>query len=200
MPLLTDINKFKPLQDPLRKRMLRTKYGIPHNHYVISHMGHINEGRNLESLIPMQSGERYVLVIESSSTPKDAAGPVRLREKLEAAGIRIMNKYLDNIEEIYQLSDLYVFPVTEKTGSIGLPLSILEARACGIPVLTTEFGGIRNMLGDDYGNIFYSQAEKFEEALQKIREHSGPEYGKTKVRELNSTFIKVITEQIEHSH
>ena len=44
------------------------------------------------------------------------------------------------------MSDLYFFPVMEEGHCIDVPLSCLEAAACNTPVLTTEFGEMKELL------------------------------------------------------
>jgi len=53
-----------------------------------------------------------------------------------------MDRYIKKIEEIYQLSDCYIFPITFEGGGISILLSVLEAMACNLPVVTTKFGGL----------------------------------------------------------
>ena len=72
IPLLTDLSIFKPLNEKITKMTLREKYDVPIDAFIITHMGHLNEGRNLKSLIPLQKSGYQVLVVGSSSTPKDS--------------------------------------------------------------------------------------------------------------------------------
>jgi glycosyltransferase involved in cell wall biosynthesis len=195
-PLVVDLSKFKPLADIERKAELRRKYNLPVSPYIISHMGHLNNGRNLETLIPLQNAGYQVIIIGSSSTPEDALGPESIKRKLTDSGIIIIEKYLENIEEIFQLSDLYVFPVIEKCGSIGLPLSILEARACGLPVLITDFGSVREFLNNDQGGIFYSTPDLFLHAMREIR-CSNADYKITSVGKWKEKYNEIMLSAID---
>ena len=197
LPLLTDTNIFKPLSDQNQaKKELRKKYNIPYNSFIISHMGHLNEGRNLKSLIPLQKAGYQVLIVGSSSTPADSKGPESLKKALKKEGIIILDNYIKNIEEIYQLSDIYIFPVEAENSSIGMPLSVLEARACGIPVVTTDYGSLKNFLGDDYQNILYTNPKDFLYSVKKITVRYPTNPTKTKIPDLNKQFYKIIHEQL----
>ena len=198
LPLYTNQKDFSPIEDISLKKRLREKYNILNNKYVVSHIGHLNEGRNLESLIPLQKAGYQMVIVGSSSTPMDATGPISLKQKLIDSGMIIFDKYIDNIAELYQLSDLYIFPVVEKCSSIGLPLSILEARACGVPVLTTEFGSIREYLKDDHGNVFYSKPSNFLSTLDKIKD-SPSDHFKTSISGINREYNKILFSEIENS-
>ncbi len=192
LPLLTNLNIFKPLHKNKSKKNLRRKYNLPVDAFIISHMGHLNEGRNLQALIPLQKAGCQVVVVGSSSTPKDSIGPTSLKEELLNEGIIILDEYIEHIEEIYQLSDIYIFPVIAKTGSIGMPLSIMEARACGIPVLTTDFGSLKTFLDSDSGNIYYSEPEGFCKLVKQIKKDTNTNRLNTKVHELNEEYLKII--------
>ncbi len=196
IPLLTDLSIFKPLADNGKKKSLRLKYNLSAEAFIITHMGHLNEGRNLKTLIPLQKYGVQVVVVGSSSTPIDAYGKETLKDELLNSGIIIIDRYIENIEEIYQLSDLYIFPVVKKNSSIGMPLSVLEARACGVPVLTSNYGSLDFYLDNDYGGIFYSEPEKFLEKFKAIKLELNKDLDKTKVSELNDIFFSSIHKQI----
>ncbi len=196
IPLLTDLSIFKPLKNIDYKKTLRIKYDLPQNAFIVSHMGHLNEGRNLKLLIPLQNEGLQIVVVGSSSTPTDALGTGKLKDELLKSGIIILDRYIENIEEIYQLSDLYIFPVVKKNSSIGMPLSVLEARACGVPVLTTYYGSLNHYLDTDYGGVFYSEPENFLVNFQTIKNKFTLGYNKSKVSELNDLFFTTIHQQI----
>ncbi|MET2984886.1 glycosyltransferase family 4 protein [Aureibaculum conchae] len=196
IPLLTDLTIFKPLKNEEDKLKLRKKYSLPEDAFIVSHMGHLNEGRNLKSLVPLQKAGLQVVIVGSSSTPTDAQGKQSLKDELLSENIIIVDKYIDKIQEIYQLSDLYIFPVVKKNSSIGMPLSVLEARACGTPVLTSDYGSLKHYLDNDHGGIFYSDPENFLETFNKIRPEISQNLIKTKVSELNDLFFSSIHKQI----
>jgi glycosyltransferase involved in cell wall biosynthesis len=73
-----------------------------------------------------------------------------LRDSLAAKeNLTIIDRYLQHIEEIYQLADAYLFPVEKARNCIDVPLSALEAAACSIPVVATEYGELKGLLGRD---------------------------------------------------
>jgi glycosyltransferase involved in cell wall biosynthesis len=65
-----------------------------------------------------------------------------------------MIKHFSNIEDIYRLSDCYVFPTIDKKACIETPLSVLEAMACNLPIITTRFGSIPRLFNNINGLIF----------------------------------------------
>ena len=194
VPLYTNLNKFAPNRDTALKNKLRAKYNLPIEAFIITHVGHLNEGRNLETLIPLNTNNNQVVIIGSSSTPDDALGTDSLKQKLINSGLIIIEGFIENIQEIYHLSDLYIFPVIDNCGSIGMPLSILEARTCGIPVLTTDYGSIKKFLQDDNNGIFYSDPQLFNDVIQRIDFN---EYKQTNVSKLNDIYCDTFRRLIE---
>jgi len=198
VPLLTDLTIFKPILNLKFKKDLRKKYGLPVDAFIISHMGHLNEGRNLKTLIPLQQAGMQIVIAASSSTPEDAMGQESLKNELLNAGMIILDGFIENIEEVYQLSDIYIFPVIKRNSSIGMPLSVLEARACGIPVITTNYGSLKSFLQDDFGGIFYAKPDNFLKVMSKIKTLESNNNPKTKVSELNDMFYNSVHMKIEN--
>jgi len=72
---------------------------------------------------------------------------------LKKYGFRIIDEYVPNIEEIYNLADCYVFPTFKRHNCIDMPLSVMEAMACNIPVISTKFGGLPKIFKEGNGLI-----------------------------------------------
>lgn len=171
MPLGCDTQRFVSVTEQ-RKKELREKYEMPQDKFIILHVGHINYGRNLRALKSLQKGDNQVVIVSSTSTPEDCPKDVSLQRELEAKEIIVIDKYIECIEEIYQLSDCYVFPVTFEGGCIGIPLSVLEAMACNLPVVTTKFGGLPKLFREEDAFIFVKGREEFIEKVSLAKNSS----------------------------
>lgn len=138
-----DTQKFVPVTLVVKKQ-LKLKYGFDPDKPLILHVGHLNEGRNVQTLLNINPEYQVLLVV--STLTKDEQD-IDLKEKLLSKGnIKIIDSYIPEIQEIYQMSDLYFFPVKEDGHCIDVPLSCLEAAACDLPVITTDFGEMKQFI------------------------------------------------------
>lgn len=150
LPPAVDLERFAPLAAE-EKAALRSRYGIPAEAAVVSHVGHLKEERNLFHVLEVQrSGRFHTVVVGSTSTEQEARWGNALRE----AGGTVIDTYMDHIEDVYHLSDIYLFLVEEETAAIEMPLSVLEALACNLRVISTPFGGLKDIFAQEQG-LFY---------------------------------------------
>jgi glycosyltransferase involved in cell wall biosynthesis len=123
----------------------------------------VKDNRNLDSLIEVQRTGRYqVWIVGSESESR----PEPWRTRLEAAGCRVHTQFVLRIQEVYQAAEIYVFTVKalpsdqfprhyHEIGAVDLPLSILEAMGCGLPVVSTRQDAVEHFLGGVPGLLFF---------------------------------------------
>jgi glycosyltransferase involved in cell wall biosynthesis len=56
--------------------------------------------------------------------------------------VRVLEGYQPRVEELYRLADCYVFPPVSTDHAIAMPLSVLEALASDLPVVSMRFGAL----------------------------------------------------------
>lgn len=162
-----DINEFVPVTKNV-KEMLREKYGMGKNAFVVSHVGHIKKGRNIQVFRKIQGEKgKQVIIVGSTSTGIER----QLYQDLEKNGCIVFVNYLEDINEIYALSDGYLFPTlpVNKFNSIEMPLSVLEAMSCNLPVISTRFGALNRVFEEGDGLIFADKEEDFLQGIEKIK-------------------------------
>lgn len=166
LPNGVDTEKFIPASNTTKKK-LRKKYGIGEGNFVILHIGSIKRWRNVGLLRKLQKQNNQVLIIGSTSTGRDKG----LCQHLQQEGCLIWTGYVENIEEVYALSDCYVFPtMDDRIGSIEMPLSILEAMSCNLPVISTRFGALPKVFEEGNGLIFAQTEEEIHQGIETIRD------------------------------
>jgi glycosyltransferase involved in cell wall biosynthesis len=164
LPPAIDKKKFHKVKTE-KKMALRKKYHIPCDKTIITHVGHIKMNRNIECFITIQCINTLQAVIVGSITDK---ADMNLRKRLENNGIIVINDYLPDIQEIYQLSDIYVFPVLKRDAAIEMPLSVLEAMACNLPIITTRFSGLVDHFKEDVGFKYFERIEELSKSIKDI--------------------------------
>ena len=153
-----DTKKFMPVTIE-RAEELKIKYGFDSKKPIVLHVGHMKKGRNVGKLVDIE--DKYNVLLVASTLTANESDP-ELVDKLSARpNIRILDDYIDRIEEIYQLSDVYFFPTVESGNCIDVPLSCLEAASCNKSVVTTDYGEMSEFIGCD-GFHFLKDLDKNE--------------------------------------
>jgi glycosyltransferase involved in cell wall biosynthesis len=90
------------------------------------------------------------------------ASNLGIYEKTEFLGQRSDIPYLLKSSDIFVLSSLWE----------GLPLSVLEAMAAGLPIISTDVGGVKDIVKDNGILVESDNAEKLYEAIIKLVKNS----------------------------
>jgi glycosyltransferase involved in cell wall biosynthesis len=158
-----DTEKFIPAPSEVKDR-LREMYGIDERKFVVLHVGHITKSRNLEFFEKVQ-GDSQVIIVASTSVKAEP----RLQHSLQQRGCLVWRKYFENVEQLYALSDCYLFPTTNRIGSSEVPLSVMEAMSCNLPVITTRFGALPQLFTEGEGLFFADNEEQLAYRLSTIK-------------------------------
>jgi glycosyltransferase involved in cell wall biosynthesis len=159
-----DIKRFHPVSKK-EKEELRARYEVESDKFVVLHVGPVKKSRNLECLRKIQGdSDNQVLLVGRPATKYER----EVADVLRKAGVVVTQAYNPRIEEFYALSDCYIFPTTDAAGSIDIPLSVLEALACGLPVVSTRFGGLPRIFSEGEG-FCYADVEEFPDRLKTLK-------------------------------
>ena len=126
----------------------------------------------------------------------------RLRDRSTGAatlineGMTVIRKYISSMVDIYNLADFYVFPVLRQDGAIETPLSVMEAMACNLPIVSVPVGDVPEVIGSTDGCYLCTQepqdvAAKLEMALNRGKRTNGRE--KIADMEIGATSREIIT-------
>jgi len=172
LPNGVDCHKFAPVDTGTKKR-LRRKYNMPLDKKIVLHVGHIRKNRKLDLFMDIQKIPDLQVVVAGGTVEKTDED---LKDKLKNSGVKVIHRYLDDISELYKAADLYVFPISDhsdalpenynQVGSIDLPLSVLEAMACNLPVISTRFGALPRLFKQGGG---FEYVETREEIVNKLK-------------------------------
>ena len=167
---------------------------------VLLHVGHVRPNRGIERLIALKRGlgdDAEVVVLGSPTFRSDPS----LVSELEAAGVVVRIGFVENLDTYYRAADLYVFPVTdEEGGAVDLPLTVLEALACGTPVVSTLFGSLPQILSDlseirfvDVGGLL-PECREFVRDPQRLPRRSRPLPGRYGLGSLSQRLTSFLAE------
>jgi glycosyltransferase involved in cell wall biosynthesis len=148
-----DLDRFKP--QPATQETMRRKLEIPSNAAVALTVRRLVYKNGIDTLvestgIAVKKNPRLVYLVVGG-------GPdfAEVKAKARQLGIEKNFKLAGFISDgelplYYNTADFFVLP--SKSGE-GLPLVALEAMACGLPVIATNVGGIKEIMVDGFGEI-----------------------------------------------
>ena len=170
LPNGIDMRKFRGSRKQELPAELEEFFKKNRNRKILLHVGHIKEKRGLEILAHINDFNNWqVLIIGSTHFPSEK----KIEDFLIENNCFIYKGYLDNIEEVYRRADAYIFPVTNITGAIDLPLTVLEALANGVPVVTTKFKAVPRFLRECREIYFFENFFELEKQLLTLESKRG---------------------------
>lgn len=170
-PSGVDVNRFAPVSG-CEKKQLRKKYNLDEDGFYILHVGSIKEGRNITFLQQFQGNGNNIIIIGAGNSVDP-----QIYDSLSKSGCTVILKYIEDIQEIYNLSDCYIYPTVVSydllgratADSIEMPLTVLEAMACNLPVITTRFGALPRIFESGDGLYFIQTSEEVNDAITRIK-------------------------------
>jgi glycosyltransferase involved in cell wall biosynthesis len=149
VPYGVDVERFRP--DPASRATRRHELAVGNDGTLIVAAGRLVRKKGFEYLIDAVADlPRVVLAIAGDGT---LAGELRERAAMRGAADRIRflgNLPQDEVGRLLAAADIVCIPsVKDDSGNVdGLPNVLMEALACGTPVVTTGAGGILSVVDD----------------------------------------------------
>lgn len=154
-------NKFSPVSNK-KQEELKVKYGFDPQKLLVVHVGHCSKGRGLEDFLQITTAQRMVV---ASGMFEDQ----QVVELLKKAGVKLYTGYLENVEEIYQMADVYLFPTKSTEFVISIPLSVMEALSTGVPVIGYKsFKNLKEISSKEGAVVLVDKADDIDEVLPMI--------------------------------
>jgi glycosyltransferase involved in cell wall biosynthesis len=148
-----DLNRFRPLTGI--KDEMRRKLGITEDSNVVLTVRRLVYKNGIDTLIEsakkaVKQNPRLVFIVVGKGPDFE-----EVKEKIVQLGIQKNFRLTGFVSDedlplYYNAADFFVLP--SKSGE-GLPLVALEAMACGVPVISTNVGGISEIMNEDYGKL-----------------------------------------------
>ena len=145
VPNAIDLRRFSP--SAARRDQARIELGLPASARVVAGVGRLNPQKNFSlfldiaaQLAPRFPGLHFLLA-------GDGPEEKMLREKAAALGIAhrvTFSGYVADTRLVYLAADVLLMPSRYE----GLPMTLLEAMAMGLPVVASQLDGIAEVIGD----------------------------------------------------
>jgi glycosyltransferase involved in cell wall biosynthesis len=152
-----DTKKFIP---PANKAEAKKKIGLDSDVFIIGHHGRLGREKDLPTLL-------RAFIIVKKTYPKTilliiGEGVESIKKKLVKVEGVILPGATNNVVPYLQAMDLYCLPSLTETTS----LATLEAMACGVPVIATKVGFVRDYIKPQKNGLFFKERNSYDLARQ----------------------------------
>lgn len=172
-------NAFMQLVEPLDRSTARAELNLPAEGFVVGWVGRMIQEKGLDiivdALAQLPDLQTYLCAI--------GAGPDRgpQEEKARRSGLADRIRWAGMVPEAaryFTAFDLYA--ISSRTE--GLPISLFEAMASGIPIVTTRVGGIPQAITRDQALLVESEnSTQFAAAIRDV--HDNPEAARERAQQ-----------------
>lgn len=128
-----------------QKKELRQQYGFNEGDFILFYAAEFNQNKNQQFLIETLNYLKQELPNAKLLLAGEGPLLIQCREQTDILGISNMVQFLgfrSDIKELLQLSNLAVASSLRE----GLPVNIMEAMACGLPIVATENRGHNELI------------------------------------------------------
>ncbi|AUB55999.1 hypothetical protein BK007_08300 [Methanobacterium subterraneum] len=176
--------------NPARNRSLRDNFGINDDDVLILFVGYLDKFKGIFELI----NAFYEINGENKNVKLMMVGVGPRKGELVniLTGLDINNEVIftgrvepQKIHKFYQAADIFTLPSYTE----GLPVSVLEAMACELPVVATTVGGVPEIITDGLNGFLVSPKNE-KDLIKKLvalvnNENLRKEFGKNSLEKLN---------------
>lgn len=160
-----DVDKFANIV--VDRDKMRAEIGVPTDAFLLLSVGELNQNKNHETVI------RALAQINQKEIHYAIAGRGDLKEHLEklAAELGVSEQvhligFRADVAELYKAADVFVHPSFRE----GLPVSVMEAMASGLPCVVSKIRGNKDLIADVVGVHLCSTTDEHDyiKAIEKL--------------------------------
>lgn len=152
-----------------KREELRKEIGFEKNDFVLLSVGQLSKRKNQAIMIqamaqiPDKQVKYFIVGLgEMEEADRKLIQELNLQERVILAG------YRENVDELLHVADAFVFPSLQE----GLPVSLMEAMAGGLPVVASKVRGNTDLITDGVEGVLVEamDIEGYAEAVMKLKE------------------------------
>ncbi|MBG9985128.1 glycosyltransferase family 4 protein [Aerococcaceae bacterium DSM 111022] len=187
-----DLEKFENV-NPEKKKKLKD-LGLPPNSFIVLSVGELNKNKNHEVIIralgKLKKKEIHYIICGAGvlhNKLKTLSKELKVEENVHLLGFR------RDILEICKVSDLFVLPSKRE----GLPVSLMEAMATGLPVVASNIRGNSELIDDKKGGFLCSKdsIEEYVESIENLflNPDTREKFGKYNLEKIKNYSVENVT-------
>ena len=177
IPNSVDTDRFRPVS-PEEKIRLRQQLNLPKEATIIIYTGRLVSYKGLPLLLRVwreirkDHSDVYLLLVGTGGLDIHNCEN-ELREYVSTHGLDTSVHFagaVHNVNEYLQAADIFVFPTEREAFGI----SVIEAMACGLPVIATRVGGVRDIIHHNQDGVLIDtgNSKQLEQALELLFENA----------------------------
>ncbi|OGT05212.1 MAG: hypothetical protein A2143_09090 [Gallionellales bacterium RBG_16_57_15] len=159
-----DVGRFTPPEDRhVQKAAFLTAHGLEPDNLVLLLVHRLSPVRRTQlyfpsCLVPLRDGgllQRVVVIVAGSGAELPSIQAEVQRMGLADRFIFLGNVPNREIQQLYAVADIFLHP----TYNEGFPRVVIEAMAAGLPIVSTDAGGTRELMGEVQSSLVVSRDE-----------------------------------------
>ncbi|ULH75708.1 glycosyltransferase [Levilactobacillus brevis] len=159
------INVEKIQHTKINRTEKRNELGIPNNATMILSVGELNNNKNHSAVINALGKikhENIIYVICGIGEKKEELMSLAKANGLEGS-FKLLG-YRTDVIEIMKAADIFIFPSFRE----GLPVSLMEAMAAGLPIIASKTRGNTDLIDDGVNGYLFKPTESNDDDLVRI--------------------------------
>jgi glycosyltransferase involved in cell wall biosynthesis len=173
------------------RELLKASMQIEKGQLCIINVGRLNPQKNQSAIIDaaailsINDNKLKFLIVGDGELYNDLQQQVKdnnLQQIVHLLGFRT------DVKQLLQLADIFILPSLDE----GMPMALLEAVACRIPVIATPVGDIQNLIRNDYSGVLIknSDATEIVNGINQIleSEDSGRKFADNAIESLHKMY------------
>jgi len=168
VPNGVDLQRFLKTSRERARGKIQREFGLSPHHFIFLFVGNFFKRKGVQFLLPafarLRDDSTRLIIVGNHGGENQWA-----KEMIEDLGVGnrvILAGEQKDVETFYAASDAFVFPSFYE--SFGLVL--LEALACGLPVIASRTGGAEDLIQDNENGFLLSSPGNIHELSRKMKE------------------------------